>query len=107
MLVLWAVIAAALVAVALALNTSGPTTCIRSMGTACLSPSAPQHAGASQLMNLRLLAETFPHRPSAGCALVHLDRKAPMIGNTCPRANGGSGSPPGWLPAVSAAQSRP
>ena len=48
MFLLWAVISAALVAVALALNTSGPTTCIRSMGTACLSPSAPQHAGASQ-----------------------------------------------------------
>jgi len=43
MLVLWAVIAAALVAVALALNTSGPKTCIQSMATACPSPSIPQH----------------------------------------------------------------
>jgi len=46
MLLLWAVISVALVAVALALNTSGHRTCIRSMGTACPSPSAPPHAAA-------------------------------------------------------------
>ena len=38
MLLLWAVISAGLLAVALALNTSGHGTCIRSMGTACPSP---------------------------------------------------------------------
>jgi len=44
MLLLWAVISAALLTVALALNTSGHKTCARSMGTACPSPSIPQHA---------------------------------------------------------------
>jgi hypothetical protein len=39
MLVLGAVISAALLAAALALTASGPTTCARSMGTACPSPS--------------------------------------------------------------------
>jgi hypothetical protein len=48
MLVLWAVISAALLTAALALNTSGPTTCTRSMGTACPSPSVAQHAGAGR-----------------------------------------------------------
>ena len=51
MLLLWAVISAALLAVALVLSTSGPKACIQSIGTACPSPSTPQHAGASQLMN--------------------------------------------------------
>jgi len=46
-LLLWAGISAALVAVALVLNTSGPKPCIRSMGTVCPSPSIPQHAAAS------------------------------------------------------------
>ena len=58
-LLLWAVISAAVLAVALALNTSPHKTCIRPMGTACPSPSTPQHADGSQLMNLRLLAEAF------------------------------------------------
>jgi hypothetical protein len=39
MLVLWAVIAAALLTAALVLTASGPETCVRSMGTACPSPS--------------------------------------------------------------------
>jgi hypothetical protein len=46
MLVLWAVIAAALLTAALALTASGPTTCARPVGTACPSPSLPQQAGA-------------------------------------------------------------
>jgi hypothetical protein len=46
MLVLGAVIAAALLTAALVLSASGPTTCARPMGTACASPSIPQHAGA-------------------------------------------------------------
>jgi hypothetical protein len=47
LLVVAAVICAALVAVALALTASGPTTCARPMGTACPSPSIPQHAAIS------------------------------------------------------------
>ena len=39
LLVLGAVISAALLAATLALTASGPTTCARSMGTACPSPS--------------------------------------------------------------------
>jgi hypothetical protein len=107
MLLLWAVISAALLAVALVLNTSGHETCIQSIGTACLSPSTPQHAGASQLMNPPLLPKAFPHRQPAGCALVPLDPQAHMTGNTCPRANSGPNSPPGQPPAVNAAQSHP
>ena len=42
MLLLGAVISVAL------LNASGHTTCARSMGTACASPSIPQHAGAGR-----------------------------------------------------------
>ena len=45
MLLLWAVISAALLTIALALNTSGHKTCIQSMGTAC--PSPPSHSGPS------------------------------------------------------------
>ena len=45
MLVLWAVISAALLTAALALTASGHNTCARPMGTACTSPSIPQHAG--------------------------------------------------------------
>ena len=48
MLVLGAVISAALLTAALVLNASGHTTCARSMGTACASPSIPQHAGAGR-----------------------------------------------------------
>ena len=48
MLVLGAVIPAALLTAALALTASGPKTCARSMGTACASPSIPQHAGAGR-----------------------------------------------------------
>ena len=44
MLVLWAGISAALLTVALALNTSGHTSCIQSIGTAC--PSPPSHSTA-------------------------------------------------------------
>jgi Protein of unknown function (DUF3040) len=39
---------------------------------------------------------------SAGLLAVAL-----VLNNSGPRANGGSGSPPGWLPAVSAVQSHP
>ena len=70
MLLLWAVISTALLAVALALNTSGHKTCIRSMGTACPSPSTPQHADASHVMNPPPLAEAFPHRQPTSCAIV-------------------------------------
>jgi hypothetical protein len=59
MLLLWVVISAALVAVALVLNTSGHKACIPSMGTACPSRPVPQHADASHLMKPRLLAEAF------------------------------------------------
>jgi hypothetical protein len=48
MLLLGAVISAAQLAVALALTTSGHKTCIPSMGTACTSPSIPQHADAGR-----------------------------------------------------------
>jgi hypothetical protein len=106
MLLLWAVISAALVAVALALNTSGHQACIQSMGTACPASPVPQHAGASHAMNPPPLAEAFPHRQpdqlrnhSPGPTSAHDRQHRP--------ANGGSGSPPGWLPAVSAAQSHP
>ena len=57
MLLLWAVISAALLAVALVLNTSGHQACIQSIGTACPASPVPQHADASHVMNLRLLAE--------------------------------------------------
>jgi hypothetical protein len=62
MLLLWAVISAGLIAVALVLNHSGHRACIRLIGTACPSPSIRQHADASQLMNLRPLAGAFLHR---------------------------------------------
>jgi hypothetical protein len=62
MLLLWVVISAGLLAVALALNTSGHKACIQSMGTACPSPSIPQHADASHVMNPRLLPEAFGAR---------------------------------------------
>jgi len=42
MLLLWVVISAGLLAVVLALNTSGHNACIQSMGTAC--PSSPSHS---------------------------------------------------------------
>jgi hypothetical protein len=52
-LLLWAVISAALLAVALVLNASNHNPpCIRTLGTACPSPSIPRHAGASHLMHL-------------------------------------------------------
>ena len=70
MLVLWAVITAALLAVALALNTSGHKTCVRSMGTECPASPVPQHADASQVMNPPPLAEAFPHRQPNSCAIV-------------------------------------
>jgi hypothetical protein len=99
MLLLWAVTSAALLTVALVLNSSGPKACIQSMGTACPSPSIPQHADASRLMNLRLRAEAFPHRQPAGCAIGQLDPQAHMIGTTCPPANGGPARrPAGYLP---------
>ena len=47
MLVLGAVVSAALLTAALALTASGPTTCARPLGTACPSPSIPQHVAIS------------------------------------------------------------
>jgi len=47
MLVLGAVISAALLTAALALNTSGHNTCARPMGTACPLPAISQHAAIS------------------------------------------------------------
>ena len=47
-LLLWVVISAGLLAVALALNTGGHNACTRSMGTACPSPSIPQHVDGSR-----------------------------------------------------------
>ena len=44
---LWAVICAALLTAALALTASGHNICARPMGTACPSPSIPQHAAIS------------------------------------------------------------
>jgi hypothetical protein len=43
MVLLWVVVSAGLLAIALALNTSGHNACIQSMGTAC--PSSPSHSG--------------------------------------------------------------
>jgi hypothetical protein len=40
---LWAVTTAALLTIALLLNTSGDNACTQPMGTAC--PSAPSHSG--------------------------------------------------------------
>jgi len=57
MLLLWAAIAAALLAVALVLNTGGHKACVQWTGTACPASPVPQHADASHVMNLRLLAE--------------------------------------------------
>ena len=74
MLLLWVVISAGLLAVALALNDSGHKACIRSMGTVCPSPFIPQHADASHMMNPPPVAEAFPHRQPASCAIVPLDR---------------------------------
>jgi hypothetical protein len=48
MLLLGAVISAALLTAALALNASGHTTCARSLGTACPSPSISQLADAGR-----------------------------------------------------------
>jgi hypothetical protein len=76
MLLLWVVISAGLLAVALALNTSGHKACIQSMGTACPSPPVPQHADASHLMSLRLLAEAFPHGQPAGQSFIWTDKRA-------------------------------
>ena len=57
-MLLWVVISAALVAVALVLNTSGHKACIQSMERRAPRP-VPQHADASHLMKPRLLAEAF------------------------------------------------
>jgi hypothetical protein len=104
MLLLWVGISAGLIAVALALNTSGHHACVRSMGTACLSLSIPRHADASHMMNVRLLAEAFSPGQSAGWAIVQLDPQARMIGNACTRTNGArgrrsAGYPPQALPS--------
>ena len=59
MLVLGAVISAGLLTAALVLIASGPTTCARPMGTACTSPSIPQHADAG-------LSERYGEKLAAG-----------------------------------------
>ena len=92
MLLLWVVISAGLLAVALVLNNRGHKACIPRTGTACPSPS---------------ILQAFPHRQPTSYAVDPLNLQAHMVNNTGPRANGGPASPPGWLPAVSAAQSRP
>jgi len=71
MLLLWVVITAGLLAVALVLNTSGHWACTRRWERRASLP-VPQHADASYLMSLRLLAEAFPHGQLAGCAIVEL-----------------------------------
>jgi len=45
MLLLWVVISAGLLAIALILNNSGHKACIQSMGMGC--PSVPSHSGPS------------------------------------------------------------
>jgi hypothetical protein len=56
MFLLWAVISATLLAVALALNNSGHNaSCIRSVGTAC--PAAPSHSGPSSTFGYGLAAQ--------------------------------------------------
>jgi hypothetical protein len=106
MLLLWVIITAGMLAVALILNTSGHNACIQLMGTGCPSP-VPQHADASPLDKTAaprggLLAPTTDplRNRSPGPTSAQID-------NTGPRANGGSGSPPGRLPAAGAAQSHP
>ncbi len=91
-LLLWVVISAGLLAVPLVLHNWGHKACFRSPGTACPSPS---------------ILHAFPHRQPTSYAIDPLNLHAHVIYNAGPRANGGSASPPGWLPAVSAAQSRP
>ena len=83
MLLLWVVISAGLVAVALVLNNSGHKACIQSMGTVCSSPSIPQHADASHVMNPPPLAEAFPHRQPtsrgrSGQRAARHHRRAPL-----------------------------
>jgi hypothetical protein len=55
MLLLWVVISAGLLAVALVLNNCGHKACIRSMGTACPSPS---------------ILQALPHRQPTSYAIV-------------------------------------
>jgi hypothetical protein len=73
MLVLWAVISAALLTAALILNTSGPKTCARSMGTACPSPSntrmpTPANADAPRAISMTMNAKAAPREPGPGSA---------------------------------------
>jgi hypothetical protein len=56
MLLLWVVISAGLLAVALVLNTSGQKACIPVDGNGVLLCPVPQRADASRPMNLRLFA---------------------------------------------------
>src|SRR5262249_32157574 len=100
MLLLCAGLSAALLAVALAPNSSAHEAGSQPLPKAGPSPSPPQHAGASHATNPPPLAEAFPHRQPTSCAIVPLDPQAHMIDNTGPRANGGPNSPPGWLPVV-------
>ena len=104
MLLLWVIISVGLLAVALVLNNSGHKACIRSMGTACPSPSSLQHADASPVDEPAASRGGLPAPTTDQPRIVPLDRQARMTGNTGPRANGGPGSPHGRLPAVSAAQ---
>jgi hypothetical protein len=92
LLLLWVVISAGLLAVALVLNNRGHKACIPWTRTACPSPATLQ---------------AFPHRQPTSYTIDPLNLQAHMINKTDPRANGGPASPPGWLPAVSAAQTRP
>jgi hypothetical protein len=83
MLLLWVVISAGLIAVALVLSNSGHKACIRSTGTACLSPP---------------ILSTFPLRQPASYAVDPLNLQAHMIDSTGPRATRGSASPPANYP---------
>ena len=60
MLLGWVVISAALVAVALVLNTSGHNACIQPMGTAC--PSPPSHSGPDSTFGWGIAAQQHSTR---------------------------------------------
>ena len=47
-------------------------------------------------MSQRFLAEAFRADSRQAAQSFSWDWQARMIDNTCPRANGGSSSPPGW-----------
>jgi hypothetical protein len=60
MLLLWAVISAALLTIALVLNASGHNACIQSMETAC--PSSPSHSGPGSTFGRGIAAQQHSTR---------------------------------------------